>query len=173
MTAKLYEPDRVWNLANQVLQCAAAGLDATDNKAPDRQHINYGAEPTWDDCDCGLLMVHVPRMYPSQTFPNALQTPNNCTAPLTVAHLVVTILRCVPQPDTAGKPPRPDAINAAARIDLSDRRAVWAGVACCLESAEPKIRYLFLEQLAVGEQGACAGSETNMLVALNNCVGCD
>lgn len=168
MSVKVPQADAFWVRANQILECAAAALDETEARAPDRQCVMYGSDITWDECDCGQLAVHMVRTYLSQSFPQILVEPNNCTAPYTVSELVVTILRCVPQPDNQGNPPSCEQVSAAARTDFADRAAVWRGVACCLVGQ----LYVITEQLPVGEAGACAGSELHVLVATANCEAC-
>jgi len=159
----------MWQLANQLLECAAGQLDETPSGAPARQCVVYGSQLVWDDCACGLLAVHVPRVFPSETFPIIKQSATNCDVPFTVAEYVVSILRCVPQPDAKGNPPDCDKVSAAALIDFTDRWAVWRGVQCCLAGIRP---HVMQEQLAIGEAGACAGSELHVLVASANCEAC-
>lgn len=156
-------------MANQLLQCAAGVLDETPARAPQRQCVVYGSELVWDECDCGLLAVHVPQIFPSDTFPVVRQAPAACNAPWMVAEYVITILRCVPQPDNQGRPPKCDEIEPAAARDFSDRWAVMRGVQCCLADYR---MHVIAGQLAVGEAGACAGSELHVFVATANCVDC-
>ncbi len=165
---KVYEQDAIWTVANQLLECAAGQLAETPSGAPDRQCVVYGSELIWDECDCGLLAVHVPQIFFSETFPNIRLASSNCNSPFVVAEYVVSILRCVPQPDANGNPPDCPKVSAAAHIDFTDRWAVWRGVACCLGSR----LHLVQQQLAIGEAGACAGSQLHVLVASSNCVDC-
>jgi hypothetical protein len=163
------QADAIWVLANQLLDCAAGELDLTEVGAPERRCVVYGGQLVWDDCDCGLLAVHVPRIYLSATFPNPLFAPTPCDVPFTVAEYVVTILRCVPQPDHQGNPPPCSEITPAAKRDFLDRSAVMRGVQCCL--ADMRMTAVG-DQLAIGEAGTCAGSELHVFAASVNCVEC-
>lgn len=186
-------PSEIYDVGRMLLEAACAELDVFKGMGlglgcpTDRRCLVPGAELAWDDCDCatnGLLAVHVKTSYPSDSFPvQKLTGPyNRCELPFLVVHYAVTILRCVPQMDDAGRPPPCDDLDAAARRDFADRTAVWRGVACRLAlpinppshpGTEGVARlHLLQEQLSIGEQGACAGSELNVLVGLSNCVEC-
>ena len=159
-------------VAQELLDCAALALDTTAAGRPPRICLYPGAEPTWDACDCGMLALHVPRNYPSDRFPDQKVAPPfkpgaGCSIPFTVVEYVVTVLRCVPGNDN-DRPPSCDRLNASMATQLDDRQAVLWGVQCCLESRT----HMISDQLAVGEQGGCAGSELHVFVAFSNCKPC-
>lgn len=170
------EPDAVHGMATQLLTCVSAELAALEAGAPARSFVAPGAEIAWDDCECGQLTVHVLRIFPSDTFPLLKQTGpfSRCAPRLTVAEFVVTILRCVPVQDDQGNPPTAAALGAAALTDQLDRAAVRRGVVCCLTAEDPRrqLNYLVQEQLAVGVEGVCMGSELHLFVGLPNCQDC-
>lgn len=170
------EQAATYTMAKRLLTCVHEQLAATTAGAPARAMVVTGAEIAWDDCECGQLTVHMLRTYPSDQFPVLKQVGpfDRCEAAYTVAEYVVTILRCVPVQDDTGRAPTPAAMDAAAQVDHEDRWAVRRGVACCFENDDPRRRTkrLIQEQLAVGDEGQCAGSELHLFVAFNNCVEC-
>jgi hypothetical protein len=176
MAGSVELPDAMFNMAERLLDCAGAALAATDAGAPARALVATGAEIAWDNCECGQLSVHVLRTYPADTFPVLKQSGpyERCQTTFTVVEYVVTILRCVPVQDDSGQPPVPAAMTAAARTDFTDRWAVRSGVMCCLADDNPLTRnpMLVQEQLAIGDEGMCAGSELHVLIGFSNCNPC-
>lgn len=168
--------DATFNMAERLLDCVGAQLAGTTQGAPSRAFVATGAEIAWDDCHCGQLTVHMLRTYPSDNFPLLKQAGpfNRCEAKLSVVEYVITILRCVPVQDNRGNPPAPGRMTDAARLDHEDRRAVRAGVACCFDDEDPRKPgfRLVQEQLAVGDQGMCAGSELHVFIGFPNCAPC-
>jgi hypothetical protein len=168
-----------WDMGQRLLTCVHESLAHTDAGAPASAYMVPGAQVAWDFCHCGgQLTVHVRTSYPSDEFPaQKLRAPftTPCAPTWTVVEFVVTILRCVPVQDNDGNPPPPEDQNAAAFTDMADRAAVWRGVTCCFDNEDPRRRttHLLQEQLGVGHQGQCAGSELHVLVALANCESCD
>lgn len=165
-----------FDMAVRLLDCVGEQLAATTSGAPARALVSPGQEIAWDDCECGQLSVHMPRAYPSDTFPVLKQVGpfDRCEAKFTVVEYVVTILRCVPVSKDRGDPPTAAELTAASRVDHEDRWAVRRGVACCFEAEDPRRRTLRLlqEQLAVGSEGECMGSELHLFVAFANCDPC-
>lgn len=158
-------------VAQDLLDCNATALGSTAAGAPERRCIYTGSELAWDACDCGTLSVHVPRTYLSETFPDIKLRPpfkGDCQIPFTVVEYVITILRCVPGMGPNAAPPACSELNLAAATDLDDRQAVLFGTRCCLAAR----MHMIGEQLAVGEQGQCAGSELHVFVPFSNCVAC-
>lgn len=166
----------LYGMASRLLGCAQVSLAASLAGSPERASVVSGAQIAWDTCDCGgQLTVHTARVFPSDAFPVQKQEPpyRRCKAKLVVVEYVVTILRCVPVQDDAGTPPPVSAMDHAAQVDASDREAVLSAVSCCLEDLDDRLPKFMLmtEQLPVGDQGMCAGSETHVLVGLPNCWG--
>jgi hypothetical protein len=166
------QPGEFFLVGEALLDCVTTALAATAAGAPQRVSWYVGAEATWDSCDCGLLALHVPRTYQSETFPDQKLRPpfrmGQCTTPYTVAEYVVTVVRCVPSNNDQGDPPPAGAMALAMATDLDDRQAVLWGVQCCLAER----LHMLGDQLAVGESGACAGSELHVFVPFSNCQGC-
>lgn len=172
MTGVAPQPGEMLLVGQELLDCATTALALTAAGAPQRVAMYTGIEVTWEHCDCGVLGLHIPRSYPSDAFPDQkvrgpFKTGEGCGAPFTVVEYVLTVLRCVPTGDGA-RPPTPGALALAMATDLDDRQAVLWGTKCCLAARLHHIG----DQLAVGEGGACAGSELHVFVAFSNCQGC-
>jgi hypothetical protein len=170
------EPTAILDQANDLLMCVSAELAALDAGAPARSFVAPGAEIAWDDCQCGQLTVHVLRAYPSDSFPILKQDGpfTRCAPKLTVVEFVVTILRCVTVQGDQGQAPPAAKLAEDAITDQLDRAAVRRGVVCCLTADNPLLQrsYLIQEQLAVGSEGECMGSELHLFVGLPNCRDC-
>ena len=168
--------DATFDMAERLLDCVGAKLADTTEGAPPRLYVAAGAQIAWDDCECGQLTVHMARSYPSDVFPLLKQSGpfRRCEASMTVTEYVITILRCAPGSDQHGRPPPAAAMTQAARVDHEDRRAVRAGVACCFEDDDPALAQFRLvqDQLAVGEEGQCVGSELHVFMGFPNCAPC-
>jgi hypothetical protein len=170
------QPTAIWDQANALLLCVSAELAGLEAGAPARSLVSPGAEIAWDDCQCGQLTVHVLRAFPSDKFPILkLDGPfTRCAPKLTVVEFVVTILRCVPVQDDQGRAPAAAKLHAAALTDQLDRAAVRRGIVCCLTAEDPRrqLNFLMQEQLAIGSEGECMGSEQHVFVGLPNCLDC-
>jgi hypothetical protein len=160
----------LWTTADALLDCVSGELAQTAAGAPTWQSVVAGQTIPDEACHCGQLSVHIPSMWPSDAFPAPVDRPRGqrCDAMYTVADFVVTVLRCAPQPDEHGRPPLPPELTAAAQLDFHDRYAMRKGATCCFGTR----LWTMGDHLAVGEMGACVGSELHCLVALNNCEGC-
>lgn len=165
--------------AQMLLECASEALAGTDAGAPPAAYLVPGAQVAWDHCACeGQLTVHVQTAYPSDNFPDQALRTQGCTTAFTVVHYVVTILRCAPGSDDEMGPPTPAEMTAAALLDFADRAAVRQGVACCLlglaveDRRRPGPPWVMQEQLGVGAEGGCVGSELHVLVGHLNCDAC-
>lgn len=134
-----------------------------------------GRQIPWDECQCGQLALAITRVYGSDVFPNVSTGHNqkSCGPQMQVAEVVVQVARCVPGPDTNGEPPAPADLYAAALSIESDRAAVLAALACCLETLYGQ-RRLFAwaigESATVGDLGGCVATETTFYLGLRNCL---
>ena len=164
------DPLALFNTADALLDCVAGELEQTTAGAPDWQSVVAGQTIPDEACHCGQLSVHVPQMWPSDQFPEPVARPRGvkCDAAYTVVEYVVTVLRCAPQPDDQGRPPLAAELTAAAQLDFSDRYAMRKGATCCFANR----LWVMSQHIAIGEMGACAGSELHCLVALPNCEDC-
>lgn len=118
----------------------------------------------WDSCDCGQLALSIQRSYPSTTFPaeSSDDTTRTC-APGTIAYEVLaSITRCVPGPDSGGRPPTCDKLLAAALQLEGDAFALRRGIVCCLVGYKRDQLILAWRTGSVnrvGPEGNCAGVE--------------
>jgi hypothetical protein len=158
-----------------VLECARAALANTPAGQPGRV-CDVPGQLAWDDCQCGLLAVSAPRLFPATRFPlesvdTDLVAP--CPPPYEAAELTVTVLRCAPNPDSAGNPPTCDALAAAAVTWARDVQVLRDALGCCLAQmvAAGTVEAGVVQASApTGPQGGCVGSETTLAVALPNCL---
>jgi hypothetical protein len=167
----------IFELLQQLLECAANALDATSYQAPSRQCITAG-EPVWEDC-CddsvgnvgGQLTVNVVRYYPSTTFPDEDSRVVTCGPPLRAADINVQVLRCAPVWDGNGSAPCDDTV--AERLD-SDSEALWNGVICCLLDLHRTefIEWTLRQQVVNGPEGGCVGSTLTITVGMPSTCGC-
>lgn len=157
--------------------------------------------PAADGCDGGCnvqpgqfpgqLTVNVVRMYASdlQNFPRetgllsfggqvtGVHDLKNCAMPQTTAvELLVTVWRCAPGPSADGCPPSCADLNAAAMQMHADMLAVQQGVLCCYSATDTSRRHgrrwVMGQTTTLGPQGGCAGFQTSIVVALDDCVPC-
>jgi hypothetical protein len=126
----------------------------------------------WDTCQCGQLDITTTRIFYSRQFPQeATGAESNCTLPYIVAEVTVSVLRCAPTVDDNGNEPTCDELDAAAETWLDDANAVRDAVACCLAAlvtAGSVSAYSLNEQVPVGPEGMCVGSEYRVGVGLLN-----
>lgn len=171
-------PGTLRAVGEALLECVSEQLAATPAGAPAHAFLVPGAQVAFDRCQCdGQLTVHVRTSYPSEVFPAQILTTAACSAPYTAVEYVVTVLRCVA---TSGPTPRsfPTAaqIQADAVTDWSDREAVLRGVLCCQLSDPDRrkapLKMTVQEQLGVGAEGQCAGSELHVVIGFPNCEEC-
>ena len=119
----------------------------------------------WDGCDCGQLALTIMRQYPTQSFPiDASDIPliGNCGPFGQVVEVLVSLMRCVPGLDQAGKPPKCDKLLSAALVQQGDAFAVRNGVLCCLRELKRTYtiqKYTVGAATFVGPEGNCGGVE--------------
>ena len=167
-------------------QCVVDALDQTPAGAPCRQGLLLPTQQIpWDNCgpcpgNCnGQVALAIREVYGSIQFPQPATavTWTKCDPRWSVARVVVSVTRCVPTMNERGIPPACSAELAAALTLENDRIAVRQAVACCLQALweeQPQRigNWLLGASVTVGESGACAGVETEFLVALAQGCGC-
>lgn len=161
--------------------CVVDALEQTPAGAPTRQCLMLPTQVIpWDACceSVGQVALAIRNVFGSGTFPQPA-TPTDwqrCGPAFIVAEVVVSVTRCVTGIDQQGQPP-PCSVALAEAITLeNDRTATRQAIACCLEAfrnARPstfRVKAWSLgPSVTVGEQGACAGSETVFLVGVAGC----
>lgn len=157
--------------------------------------------PAADGCDGGCdvppgsfpgqLTVNVVRLYASdrQTFPRetglfstngqgtGIRDLKNCAMPQTTAvELLVTLWRCAPLPSDDGCPPDCASLTATAMQMHADMLAVQQGALCCFSASDTTARHgrrwVMGQTTTLGPQGGCAGFQTSITVALDDCLVC-
>lgn len=160
--------------------CVVDALEQTPAGAPTRQCLMLPTQVIpWDNCDCGgQVALAIRNVYGSGVFPQpaTLTDWTKCGPKYVVAEVVVSVTRCVTGIDQNGQPPLCDVALAEAITLENDRTATRQAIACCLrafQSARPATfgvsAWIILPSVTVGEQGACAGSETVFLVGVAGC----
>lgn len=185
-------PLAVHDLAQSVLGCVCAALEDTAAKVdgqpgcPSCRTCVVPGLPAWDGCEdpCtgdvgGQLTVHIPRLYPSTTFPQEdreVRGARSCTPPpVTAVEVVVTLLRCAPLPTEQGCPPSCNELEAAARVLHVDALTVYNALLCCLTGSSNGRRgrkFVLGPQRILGPEGGCVGVEQRATVALPGCAPC-
>jgi hypothetical protein len=186
--------------AMDLLTCVCAAIDQLPSQVaglmgcPCRTGVVAGT-PAADGCDedCtapgpgewpGQLTVNVARLFASdgQSFPRerdvfTVRDKRNCQPPqVTAVELVITLFRCTPLPSDLGCPPSMADLTANAMQIHADMLAVQQGILCCFADTDPTRlrgrRYTVGDTRALGPQGGCAGFETRVIVALDDCIPC-
>jgi len=157
--------------------CVVEALGQTPAGAPDRQCLLLPTQSIpWDNCDCGgQVALAIQSIYGSDRFPQAAEAKDwqPCGPRWAVIQVVVSVTRCVPTIDDQGIPPPCDASLAAAITLENDRTAIRQALACCLTDLKVAGRiggWALNPSVTVGEQGGCAGVETNFLFSVASCL---
>lgn len=157
--------DKWFTVAQYILAAVQAGLTT----AATRNLITTG-QIAWDDCCEGQLAVSVTRVAPTETFPTETITnvlEGSCSPAYDLAEITVQLVRCHP---TQVPAPTTTALTAAARLTLIDAnqvRRLTTAVLCSLkDDVTKRLDYFVRDQLMLGPEGGCAGSELRVYVGL-------
>lgn len=184
----MYDPTLIDLLAHQVLNCVCVYLDQihdeldTQPGCPCRACVVAGVPPIFlCDAGCGTpeqqgqLYVSVVRVFRSSNFPIADQSDTKCKPATWAVELLITLMRCAALPDENGNPPTCDHQSEVATIQHIDMRTVLDAVLCCA-SFDPirakSRRVALVDQRAKGPEGTSVGSETRVIIDLNDACGC-
>lgn len=155
-----------YTVAAQTLAAVKAGL--TD--VPAVAYVANGLT-AWDSCEvCGQLTVGPLRMFLSDEFPiEAVKTQSNSPASWLCVEYGVQIIRCAPGPTEQGHAPSAAQIDASAQQVFDDAWETMTAVWCALEAmlANDIIDFMVRDQVFVGPEGQCVGSELHFTVALH------
>lgn len=146
---------------NAVLASVLGKLSATPTGWPDtaRNYIVPGAL-AWDECECGLLAIEWQTANYTAVFPNPRPVLADGCKPYLALQVLVTALRCAPNPGDRGEAPSPSALGAAAIVNLDDLEAVLAGTAEAASTLEDNniiLQYSLGQVAPAGPQGGCVG----------------
>lgn len=161
-----------FEVAETMLECVFLGVDPTI-----KRRCVVPGEIVWDACECGQLAITENRRYVSRAFPlEEVDSVAECGNPWLIVDYTVSLVRCVPV-GVNGNPPTCDQLRTSALQLMKDKTDVRAALDCCLfslygDSDTGVVAYQVGAQETVGPQGACAGSETQVLVGFLNPCGC-
>lgn len=142
------------------------------NATPARSGIVPGAI-AWDECDqCGLLALSGTRFYLTDSFPIEVATTEQTGSrggAWLGGDLVTQLIRCAPQPQGSGQAPSTSALDATAQLVLDDAYSVLCATTTTLQALYDQnliIDYLVRQQMFIGPEGACVGSELSYAVGV-------
>ena len=155
-----------------VLASVRGKLTATPTGWPSsaRSYLVPGAL-AWDDCQCGLLAIEWQTANYTAVFPNPRPILADGCKPYLALQLLVTVLRCAPNPNDRGEPPTPEALHDAAIVNLDDVEAVLLGTseaASTLESNHVILEYSLGQVAPAGPQGGCVGVTQQIYLGFAN-----
>jgi hypothetical protein len=142
---------------------AQALADAVGGNGRPKRTVVSAGEIAWDACDCGQLILSYENSFPSQRFPTEAigeELVRNCGPEYQAVQITLGYQVCWPASQANGKPPREDAVTAAARrlqIDsfallcaLQNQLAAWRDGSPVLIAD-----YAILGEQTGGSQGGC------------------
>jgi hypothetical protein len=155
-----------------VLASVRGKLTATPTGWPSsaRSYLVPGAL-AWDDCQCGLLAIEWQTANYTAVFPNPRPILADGCKPYLALQLLVTVLRCAPNPNDRGEPPTAEALHDAAIVNLDDVEAVLLGTSeatSTLESNHVILEYSLGQVAPAGPQGGCVGVTQQIYLGFAN-----
>lgn len=107
----------------------------------------------------GQAWVRLVTEYPSTSFPTSDTTANNCGSTMAYT-LEVGIARCQPTGKansiTGVTPPTMEELVEATRLQMADKAAMRAAIACCLDDDDKDLTYVLTGYTPTGA-GDCGG----------------
>lgn len=108
----------------------------------------------------GQAWVRFVTEFPSTTFPSPDQTEAKCSSPMAYT-LEVGIARCLPMPQSNGVrgyvPTTLDQDLEATRLQMADKAAIRAAIACCFGTSADDITYTLGGYTPLQNTGDCGG----------------
>lgn len=170
MTIALTGYGAFYTVLRLVRDANVAELQRTDAGTPPRVAIVPGAI-AWDDCSeqCGQLALSLNRFFLADQFPIELTTTSGAqTGAILVADVSIQIIRCAPGVQGGSSlAPAIGALEASAKTVLDDAYAILCSTMTELQDLldqQQIFDYLVRQQLVMGPEGGCVGSE--LLVAI-------
>lgn len=158
--------DRWYVLGSALVTAALASLSASVSRS--------GMVPgdiVWDACCEGALMVSLPRIYRSETFPEEADgtVGVSCQAPYEVGEYTVSVIRCAPVPQ--GQDPAVPAgeLDTSAGLLAQDMTETMTGLhqyLCGLKRDDEVDDFLVNPAETVGPEGDCVGFTLRVRIAL-------
>jgi hypothetical protein len=162
-----------FTLALQAILTSVRGqLSVTPTGWPSdaREYIVPG-QLVWDECECGLLAIEWLSAQYSSGLPNTRQALADGCKPLLALQVQVTVLRCAPSPGTHGESPTPEALAAAAVVNLDDLEALLTGTATAVKTLEETnviLQYALNAPTPAGPEGGCVGVTQQLYIGFTN-----
>lgn len=153
-----------YTIAHDALDAVKEQLAEGLGGVPARSCVVPGAI-AWDECDtCGQLAIAAQRIFPTTNFPTEDNTSSSqCgSAAFLGIDFTVQIIRCAPTIDESGNPPSCDALDRCAKIVMQDAYYVICAITTLLDAliaSDAIVDYLLRQQLFIGPEGACTGSD--------------
>ena len=163
--------DALYTVAANVLEEVRQRLASTQSGAPNRYCVVPGAI-AWDECDCGTLAVALTRSIVADAFNiDSLQfiSATRCGAPYLIGDLILQVIRCAPNPQGSQLSVSCEDLERSAREVTIDAYESFNGVICALTEMVDMNTiddFALREQVMVGPQGGCVGSEVRFSVSI-------
>ena len=125
----------------------------------------------WDNCECGLLAIEWQTANYTGVFPTPRQALADGCKPYLALQILVTALRCAPNPSVTGEPPTPEALGAAAIVQLDDLEAMLTGTAEAVSTLETNnviLQYALGPVNPAGPEGGCVGVTQQVFLGFSN-----
>lgn len=164
----------IQEIAEDLLECARAEVSLTTNGIPPKMRVCVvpGELAIIPGC-CDTLAVNLVGLFPTLEFPQPNPGTNPCVPGLTVAQFRVTLVRCVPTPDSNGKLPTCAQLADSARRWHEDVKALWKGVTCCLLDLTGEDNDGVSANLTIlGPQGSCIAAQMDVQISLDDSCLC-
>lgn len=161
----------LWSVLGVIRDCAYEAVSATAAGPPARSCIVPG-EVVWDECNCGMLAVNWRVVSRSNSFPasSAETSQTSCSTPYTTVQVGVTMLRCTAGMDENGEAPSCAALEDDAFVLSADMVAIRSVLGCCLQDLYRNgslADWALGQTVALGPQGGCDGSLTDLVLGFN------
>lgn len=166
----------IYQIAKTLGECVRLALAETEGGEPGRVCVPVPGQIADDGCDCGQLAVTIPRRYPSTTFPveaNDTAEQGDCGVPYLAFEVLISVMRCAPNPEADGTPPDCGELDRAARIKEEDAWVTRQAVSCCLLEMQ---QHGHIELFVVrgdedrGPSGGCVGVDLRATVGIGHCM---
>lgn len=175
----IHFPMNIVEVIQYLLGCITDRLVSDGISIPGRVCMVPG-HAAWDDCECGQLTASIVKNSSSNQFPNSTLIYSPCDHPLVVWQVSFLILRCMPtgEDDDA---PTCDQLASSALGQYNDSRSVKSAILCCLNELTVRdpitgvkdvMQFAAGDQVWVGPQGACGGSEITVFIGLASRCDC-
>lgn len=162
-----------YTVLNTLITSVNDELAGTLGGQPDRACVVPGLI-AWDECDCGLLAGTITQQFYTDNFPQpntGAATSIPCQSSFIAAEMMISLIRCAPNPHGNQLAPPCAELDAAAQIWTVDAHILQQTVFCTLEEMRDNndiVEYLVSNLVSAGPEGGCVGSDITFTVGLDN-----